>query len=167
MSTKTEEKAVRSEGVKATVTLIGDRELHIERVFNASRERVWKAHTEPRLIAQWWGRGNKLVVERFEPRAGGRWRFVEHFDGKEQGFEGRYLKVREPELIEMSFGWDGMPGKESLDHMEFMDLDDERTRLLCRTTFVTAADRDGMIGYGMEDGMNQSYQALDRVLAAM
>src|SRR5688572_3005216 len=43
----------------AKVTTPTDREIRIERVFDAPRDRVWKAFTDPQLVAQWWGRGNK------------------------------------------------------------------------------------------------------------
>ena len=46
------------------VTTPTDREIRVERVFNASRERVWNAMTDPKLVQQWWGRGNGLVIER-------------------------------------------------------------------------------------------------------
>ena len=62
----------------ATVTTPSEREIRIERIFNAPRERVWQAYHRPELVAQWWGRGNKLVVERMEVERGGHWRFVEH-----------------------------------------------------------------------------------------
>ena len=58
----------------AVVTTPTDRTIRIERIFNATRERVFRAMTEPALVAQWWGRGNKLVIERFEPTRGGHWR---------------------------------------------------------------------------------------------
>ena len=48
------------------VTTVGGREVRIERICDASRDRVWRAMTEPELVAQWWGRGNRLVVERME-----------------------------------------------------------------------------------------------------
>lgn len=54
----------------ARITTPTDREILIERAFNAPRERVWRAFTEPDLIAQWWGRGRKTVVERMEVRRG-------------------------------------------------------------------------------------------------
>jgi uncharacterized protein YndB with AHSA1/START domain len=56
---------------KATITTPADREIRIERIFNAPRERVWQAMTDPDLVAEWWGRGNKLVVERLEVKRGG------------------------------------------------------------------------------------------------
>src|SRR5688500_7554116 len=96
--------------VKATITKPSDREIRIERIFNAPRDRVWKAMTDPKLVAQWWGRGNKLVIEKFELERGGHWRFVEHGPEGVRGFEGRFREVTPPERIVQTFEWDGMPG---------------------------------------------------------
>ena len=54
-----------------------EREIRVERIFNVTRERVWQAFTDPELVAQWWGRGNKLDVQRMEVERGGHWRYVE------------------------------------------------------------------------------------------
>ena len=168
MATQKPKKDVKGAATqKATVTKRGDRELHIERIFNASRDRVWKAMTDPTLVAQWWGRGNKLVIEKLEVKKGGHWRFVEHADSGEHGFEGRYREVRPPELLEYTFEWDGQPGHVVVDTTRLEDLGDGRTRVVVDSLFLTAEDRDGMIESGMEGGMNESYAALDKVLAAM
>ena len=153
--------------VKATLSAPGDREIHVERIFNAPRERVWKAMTDPVLVAQWWGRGNKLTIEKFEPKPGGHWRFVEHSDHGDHGFEGRFGEMKAPERIVQTFEWDGMPTHVSLETMTLTDLGDGRTRLNVVSIFMTKEDRDGMMQSGMEGGMNESYAALDRVLAAM
>ncbi|MGH7608114.1 MAG: SRPBCC domain-containing protein, partial [Gemmatimonadales bacterium] len=58
----------------STITTPTDREIRVERIFDAPRDRVWRAFTEPELLAQWWGRGNKLVIERLEVERGGHWR---------------------------------------------------------------------------------------------
>ena len=152
---------------KATLTTQGDREIRVERIFNAPRERVWKAMTDPSLVAQWWGRGNKLVIEQMNLERGGHWRYVEHSDHGVHGFEGRYREVTPPERIVSTFEWDGMPGHVALDDMRLEDLGDGRTRLVTTSLFMTAEDRDGMLESGMEGGMNESYAALDRVLASM
>ena len=55
----------------ATILTPGDRDMYIERIVDAPRDRVWAAYTVPGQIAQWWGRGNRLVVERFEFERGG------------------------------------------------------------------------------------------------
>jgi uncharacterized protein YndB with AHSA1/START domain len=159
--------AAPQQPANATVTLSGDREVHIERIVNAPRDRVWKALTDPALIAQWWGRGNKLDIEKHEPVRGGHWRYVEHAHGETHGFEGRFAEVVPDSKIVSTFEWDGMPGHVALQTMMLEDLGDGRTRISSISLFHTGADRDGMVSSGMEGGMNESYRALDRVLASM
>jgi uncharacterized protein YndB with AHSA1/START domain len=149
---------------KARVSTPSEREIRIERVFNAPRERVWQALTDPALVAQWWGRGNPLVIERMEVKRGGHWRFVEHSEHGTHGFEGRYREVTPPERIVQTFEWDGMPGHVAVESMTLEDLKDGRTRLVTVSLFHTSEERDGMLHSGMEGGVNQSYAALDRVL---
>ena len=152
---------------KAKITTPSDREIRIERIFNAPRERVWKAMTDPKLVAQWWGRGNKVVIERMEVERGGHWRFVEHSDSGTHGFEGRYREVTPPERVVQTFEWDGMPGHTVLETVTLEDLGDGRTKLVNVSLFFTTEERDGMLQSGMEGGLNESYAALDRVLANM
>lgn len=151
----------------AQITTPSEREIRIERIFNAPRERVWTALTDPALIAQWWGRGNKLVVERMELHRGGHWRFVEHGPEGVHGFEGRYREVTPPERVVQTFEWDGMPGHVAVETMTLEDLGDGRTKLVTVSLFHTIEDRDGMLQSGMEQGLNQSYAALDKVLVGL
>lgn len=150
--------------VKATTTTPSDREIRMERVFNAPRERVWQAMTNPELLAQWWGRGNTLVIETYEPRRGGHWRFVEQSEHGTHGFEGRFREVTPIERIVQTFEWDGMPGHVVVETVTLEDLGDGRTRLVNLSLFHTTEERDGMLHSGMEGGANESYAALDRVL---
>lgn len=152
---------------RATLTTPSDREIRVERIFNAPRDRVWKAMNDPALIAQWWGRGNKVVVEKHEPVRGGRWRYVEHSDHGVHGFEGRYREVVPPERVVRTFEWDGMPGHVIVETATLEDLGGGRTKLVSISLFHTTMERDGMMSAGMEGGMNESYAALDRVLASM
>ncbi len=151
----------------ATITTPTDREVRIERIFDAPVERVWQAFTDPKLVAQWWGRGNKLVIERMEVERGGHWRFVEHAPDGTHGFEGRYREVTPPERLVQTFEWDGMPGYVAVDTAVFEDLGDGRTRLVTTSLFHTTEERDGMLASGMETGLNESYAALDRLLATL
>ena len=152
---------------RAATTTPTARSIHVERIFDASRERVWRAMTEPALLAQWWGRGNKLDIETLELKRGGHWRFVEHAGGQAHGFEGRYREVTPPERMVMTFEWDGMPGHPLVNTITLEDLGDGRTKMFSDSLFMTDEERDGMMQSGMEDGMNLSYEALDRVLAAL
>jgi len=149
---------------KATITTPKDREIHIERIFNAPRERVWQAMTDPDLVAEWWGRGNKLVIEKLEVKRGGHWRFVEHSNDGVHGFEGRFREVTPPERIVQTFEWDGMPAYVIINTTTLEDLGDGRTKLVTTSQFYTNEERDGFLQSGMEGGLNQSYAALDRLL---
>ena len=162
MTTSTKQQAGTS-----IVTTPSDREIRTERIFNAPREVLWRAMTEPSLVTQWWGRGNPLTIERLEVVRGGHWRYVERSEGEEHGFEGRYAEVVRPERIVQTFEWDGMPGHPSRETAILEDLGDGRTRFVSTSLFFTKEERDGMLQSGMEQGMNQSFAALDKLLATL
>ena len=149
------------------VTFPADREFRTERTFDAPRDRVWRALTEPALLAQWWGRGHRLTIEKFEAKRGGHWRFVEHAADGNFGFEGRFREVTPPSRMVQTFEWDGMPGHPLLQTLDLEELPGGRTRIVTTALFFTKEERDGMIGTGMEGGLNESYAALDRVLAEL
>jgi uncharacterized protein YndB with AHSA1/START domain len=154
-----------SDNAATTVTTPSEREIVTSRVFDAPRALVWRAFTEPDRLARWWGRGHKLTIERLEVVRGGHWRFVEHTDHGDHGFEGRYRAVVPPERLAMTFDWDGNPGHVSVTTITLEDLGRGRTRVVTRALFHTPEERDGMLEAGMADGMNESYAALDKVLA--
>jgi uncharacterized protein YndB with AHSA1/START domain len=148
---------------KLIITTPAEREIRAERIFNAPRDRVWAALTDPKLLAQWWGRGRELTIEKYEPKRGGRWRFV----SEGHGFEGRFREVTPKERVVQTFEWDGMPGHVIVETLTLEDLGDGRTKLVNISLFHTTEERDGMLHSGMEMGMNDSYEALDRVLASL
>jgi uncharacterized protein YndB with AHSA1/START domain len=152
---------------KATLTKPSEREIRVERVFDAPRGRVFAAYTDPELISQWWGPfETTTVVEELDARQGGRWVFkVTDSDGTEIEFQGVFRELIEPERISMTFEWDGMPGYVSVDTATFEDLG-EQTRIVSTTIFYTAEERDGMLDSGMEKGLNESYARLDQLLAS-
>jgi uncharacterized protein YndB with AHSA1/START domain len=151
----------------ATVTTPTDREIRIERVFDAARDRVFEIYTDPSLIPEWWGpRGTTTIVDVMDVRAGGSWRFVAREPDGETAFRGTYREVTPPERIVQTFEWEGMPGHVSVETAAFEDLGD-RTRVVTTSIFHTPEERDGMLGSGMEGGMNQTYQRLDELLARL
>jgi uncharacterized protein YndB with AHSA1/START domain len=157
----------RSDSLLATFTTPADREIRVERVFNAPRERVWRAMTDPELVAQWWGRGNKLVVERMEVKRGGHWRVVEHAPDGVHGFEGRYREVSPPGKYVRTFEWDGTPGYVLIESVTLDEIAAGKTRVISVSLFHTPEERDGMLNLGAQAGLNQSYAALDRLLSAI
>lgn len=151
---------------KATLTTPGDREIHVERVFDAPRERVFAAYTDPELIPEWWGpHGTTTVVEQLDAKTGGTWQFVvQDSDGSKIVFRGTFREVLAPERIVQTFEWDGMPGYVSVDTATFEDLGD-RTRVVSTSIFHTPEEREGMLESGMEKGMNETFARLDELLA--
>jgi uncharacterized protein YndB with AHSA1/START domain len=59
-----------------------------------------------------------------------------------------------------------MPGYVSIQSLDFQDLGGNRTRLVANVLFHTREERDGMLRSGMEEGMNESHAALERLLSA-
>jgi uncharacterized protein YndB with AHSA1/START domain len=79
-----------------------DREIGSTRIFDARRELVWKAWTDPDHLGQWWGpNGFTTTTNKFELRPGGEWLFVMHGpDGTDYRNEITFTAVVEPERIE-------------------------------------------------------------------
>jgi uncharacterized protein YndB with AHSA1/START domain len=152
----------------ATVTTPVDREIHIERVFDAPRDRVFAVYTDPQLIPEWWGfRDDTTVVDEMDVRPGGSWRFViRSADGSETAFRGTYREVTPPERIVQTFEWEGMPGHVSVETATFEDLGD-RTKVRTVSLFHTDEERDGMLASGMEGGLNETYARFDERLARL
>lgn len=150
----------------ATVTTPGDREIRVERIFDAPRDQVFAALTDPEGIPQWWGpRRVTTTVDVMDVRPGGSWRFVcREPNGDETGFRGTFREIDEPERIVQTFEWEGMPGHVSVETMVLEDLGSQ-TRLVTTSIFHTPQERDGMVASGMEGGLNETYERLDELLA--
>ena len=143
-----------------------EREIATERVFDAPRDRVFAAYTDPGLIPEWWGpRGTTTIVDQMEVRPGGKWRFVHRDeDGNETGFRGTYREISPPERIVQTFEWEGMPGHVLVETAIFEDLG-EQTRVKTTSLFHTPEERDGMLASGMEAGLTETHERLDELLA--
>ena len=152
---------------RTTVTTPAEREILTERVFDAPRERVFEAFTDPELIPLWWGpRGTTTIVDKMDVVPGGAWRFVvRDDDGSESGFRGTYRELAPPERIVQTFEWEGMPGHVLVETVELTDLGDGRTKLTNTSLFHTTEERDGMLASGMEAGQNESHDRLVELLA--
>jgi uncharacterized protein YndB with AHSA1/START domain len=144
----------------------GTHEIVITRSFDAPRDQVFRAFTDPEAVAQWWGlRGSETNVDELEARPGGRWRFVERSgDGGEDAFHGVYHDAVAPERIVYTFEYEGMPGHVLLETITFEEQDG-RTYMTDSSVFQSVADRDGMLASGMESGATESMDQLDEYLA--
>ena len=156
---------------KTTITAEpGKQELFITREFDAPRELVFKAHTDPKLFVQWLGpRGYEMKLETFEPVSGGRYRYIhKDKDGNEYGFNGTFHEMSQERMIQ-TFEFEGLPerGHVSLDSMTLEELPGRRTKITIHSVFQSVSDRDGMIQSGMERGVNEGYERLDEILTGL
>ena len=144
----------------------GQPTMEIVREFDAPRDRVFRAHTDPELVKQWLGpRRLTMRIERYEVVRGGSYRYFHvDEDGTEYGFWGSFHEVRPDELIVQTFSWDGAPAEVSLEKAVFEDLGNGRTRLRAVSVTDSVQSRDAMLASGMTDGVTQSYERLDEML---
>ena len=146
----------------------GKLEILIIREFDAPRELVFKAFTDPQLYVQWIGpRGLKTDLGRFEQRDGGSWRYIQTDEqGNKSAFHGVNHEIKAPERIIGTFEYEGLPesGHVILQTAKFEELPGDRTKLTSQSVFQSVEDRDGMLASGMEMGVNESYERLDEVL---
>jgi len=140
--------------------------IRITREFDAPRDKVFRAHTDPELVVQWLGpRRHEMVADVWDCRTGGQYRYRHISDGNEYGFNGCFHLVRPAELIIQTFTFEGMPDDVALERMTFEDLGDGRTRIRGLSLTDSFEGRDAFLSSGMEDGVQEGYQRLDELLA--
>jgi uncharacterized protein YndB with AHSA1/START domain len=143
-------------------------ELFITREFDAPRDLVFRAHTDPDLYIQWVGPNDlTMTIDKWDSRDGGSYKFTHERDGHKYSFFGVNHEVHAPERIIGTFEFDGLPerGHVIMGKTKFEELPEGRTRVVHQSVFFTVADRDGMIQSGMERGVAEGYEKLDELLA--
>ncbi|MDQ4070999.1 MAG: SRPBCC family protein [Actinomycetota bacterium] len=139
--------------------------VRITREFDAPPEKVFRAHTDADLVAQWLGpRGVDMRVDHHDCRTGGSYRYVHVSDGDEYGFRGCFHEVRPSEMIVQTFTFEGMPDGVALEKLVFEDLGDGRTRLVTTSLVDSFEGRDAFVSSGMEEGVREAYEQLDELL---
>jgi len=141
--------------------------VRIVREFDAPPAKVFRAHTDPELVAQWMGpRRHETRIEHYNCQTGGSYRYVMASDGNEFGFHGSFHEVRPPELIVQTFCFEGFPDGVALERLTLEDLGNGRTRLVATSLVDSFEGRDAVISSGMEVGIREGYERLDELLAS-
>ncbi|MER7418280.1 SRPBCC family protein [Micromonospora peucetia] len=140
----------------------------IRRFFDAPRHLVFKACTEPDLLARWWGSsGFENSVDRMEVRPGGTYRYVSRDGGgTEFAIGGVYHDVAAPERIVQTFQFEGMPGQVQLETITFEEAEGG-TRYEAVCIFQSVRQRDDAVLYGMEVETRSSMDRLAQVVASL
>ncbi len=140
--------------------------VRIVREFDAPPEKVFRAHTDPKLVVQWLGpRRHEMRIDHYDCRTGGSYRYLHVSDGNEFGFYGSFHEVRPSEVIVQTFTFEGMPDGVALERLVLEDLGDGRTRMTSTSLVDSFETRDAVIASGMEGGIRESYERLDDLLA--
>lgn len=150
------------------VTIPSDNEIVMTRTFAAPRELVFRAFTDPELLVQWWGqRSSTTVVDKFDLKPGGLWRYVQVTpNGDEYALNGEFREITPPERLVNTFEFEGMPGYLLVEATSFEE-NGGTTTVTSTSVFDTIEDRDGMLDSGMEAGAAESYDRLEELLATL
>jgi uncharacterized protein YndB with AHSA1/START domain len=142
--------------------------IDIEREFDAPRDLVFRAYTDPEMLVQWLGpRKYKMTIERWEPRDGGKWRFIHSDDeGNAYGFHGVFHGEQTPDGMLQTFEFEGAPGHVSLEKL-VLEERDGKTTVRNHAVYQSIEARDAMINSGMESGMDDGFDRLDDLLARL
>ena len=141
--------------------------VRITREFDASPEKIFRAHTDPELLVQWLGpRGTEMRIDHYDCRTGGSYRYVHISDGNEFGFRGCFHEMRPSELIVQTFTFEEQPDGVALERINFEDIGNGRTRLTATSLVDSFEARDAFVASGMEEGVRQGYERLDELLAS-
>ncbi len=161
--------------MKTTFTVDKEKlESRMERVFDAPRELLWKAHIDKDLMSKWWGANEyEVTVEEYNPTPGGTWR-ISHKGKDEKGeevsyvFYGDILDVKEGESITWTFNFEPIgPGHEITETFYFEEVEPGKTKLRTVSHYKSLEDLEGMLQSGMEEGANQTWDRLDTLTQEM
>jgi uncharacterized protein YndB with AHSA1/START domain len=155
----------------AKVTCPESNQILITRDFNAPAALVWQAYTRPELVKRWWsGQRGTVTSAEIDLRVGGAWRFVMIANGGfEVAFHGEYREITEPERLVNTEIFEGIPDPDehaSLITLTFAEQDGRTTlEMLCE--YRDESDRDMVLQTGMEDGMQESMDALEEAAVSL
>jgi uncharacterized protein YndB with AHSA1/START domain len=155
----------------AKVTLPADHQILITREFNAPKRLVWKAYTTPELIKRWWsGERGTVTSAEVDLRVGGQWRYVMAANGGfEVAFRGEFREITSPDRLVNTEIFEGLPDPD--DHTSLVTVTltekDGSTYLEMLCEYRDQADRDAVIDSGMEGGMQEGMDALEKVAVSL
>jgi uncharacterized protein YndB with AHSA1/START domain len=164
--------AVASTGT-AKLTLPKDEQILITREFNAPKDLVYKAYTEPELVKRWWsGQRGEMTSCEIDLRVGGTWRYVMvATNGFEVAFHGEYRDLVPNERIVTTEVYEGLPEdqqpEEDVVNIVSFTEADGRTTLSLLVQTPSKEVRDAIINSGMEGGMQEGMDLLEQVAISL
>ena len=135
--------------------------VRIETNFNATREKVWKAWTEPAFILQWFGSdpNGKGLRAKMNVEQGGAYEIAfKDGDGTEHTCMGKYLIVEKFRQLSFTWEWKNEPGVESLVNMSLDSIKDSTTMIFEHKNLGTTSAHNYLAGW------KGTFLKLERVL---
>jgi uncharacterized protein YndB with AHSA1/START domain len=151
------------------VTTPSDVEIRMTRLFDAPRDLVFAAMTQPDHVKQWWGRlgdGYSVPVCEIDLRVGGAWRFVNRHPGGEAVFYGEYREIAPPSRLVFTEIFEPFPDSVSVVTTEFTE-EAGKTRMTAIVRYPSLDVRDMVLGTGMAAGAAVSYDRLEDLVAQL
>jgi len=160
---------------------VGDdkKTLIVERTFEAPKDKVWEAHSNPDILRKWWGpKGWETQIKHMDFREGGYWHYGMKCMDKAQGEwfgkvswgKATYGKISPKDSLEFTDIFcdeAGVPTPNMPTSHSVMTLVERggRTTLLVKTTYVSPEALDQVLKMGMEEGYSQTLDNLEAVLS--
>jgi uncharacterized protein YndB with AHSA1/START domain len=139
--------------------------IRITREFRASPAKLLRAHTDPELFARWIGPDSlQTRIEHWDARTGGSFRYLSVRGDEVYAFYGSFHSIRADRLVQ-TFTYEGDPDQVALSTLWFDDLGDGCTRLRTQSLVDSFETRDGWLKSGMEVGLRDGYNKLERMLS--
>jgi uncharacterized protein YndB with AHSA1/START domain len=139
--------------------------LRIERTFAAPQALVWEVMTTPEHLANWVGpHGTSTEVTEWDFQVGGKWRWVNAFDGGEVAFRGAFVEISAPAKLVRTEMMDGDPFGEDAPATETLTFEarDASTHVVWLTLFPSAE----VLAMAIENGMAVgALEQMDRIAA--
>lgn len=157
-----------AQGKGTRVELLDDVHVRITRLVEGSRELVWRAHNEPELMKKWllgpdgWEMTECVVATEVGQTYRNSWAPVGDTEGQPFGFEGEALLIDAPRRSVQTERMIGMP-VETLNDLNLYE-EDGATLITLYIEYPDKETRDMILATGMADGMEASYDRLEREL---
>jgi len=155
---------------KQTTVEVKGPELIVNRIFNAPRELVWKAWTEPEHVVNWWGpKGFSIRTSEIDIRPGGIWRFImKGPDGVEYPNKISFREIVKPERLVYTSSDDIEDDPGQFQTIVNFVEQDNKTILTMRLIFPSEEIREKVVKeYGAIEGANQTLDRLEEQLRIM
>jgi uncharacterized protein YndB with AHSA1/START domain len=158
-----------AQGKGTQLEVLSDQHVRITRLIDGPRELVWRAHLDPELMRRWMlgPDGWRMSVSEIDRVEGGRYRIAWEpepgTEGEAFGFDGEILLLDEPRRMVQTEHMTGTDLPTTVNDLSLYE-EDGATLLTLLIEYPDAATRDAVLATGMVDGMEQSFQRMERVV---